>query len=149
MNYTPSGTKRRAVSSRGYRTLTPASNGSSFNGSQQILIDLPGNVQNTFFDFGSSYLKLRLTNNDAAAIKLEGGCGIYGMIKKVEITTGGNVISTIDEYGALVDKFLTSDAAQQFKINTGGVLAGTASGKFTGTTLAAGASRTFCTFSLG
>ena len=144
LNYTPEGTRRRAVSSRGYRTLTPSSNGSSFSGSQTINLDLPGNVQNTFFDFGSSYLKLRLTNNDGAALKLEGGCGIYGMIKKIEIVTGGNVISTIDEYGALVDKFLTSDAAQQFKINTGAVLAGTASGKFTGTTIAAGASQTFC-----
>jgi len=148
LNYTPEGTRRRAVSSRGYRTLTPSSNGSSFTASQTINIDLPGNVQNTFFDFGSSYLKLRLTNNDTNAgdaIKLEGGCGIYGMIKKIEIVTGGNVISTIDEYGALVDKFLTSDAAQQFKINTGAVIAGTSSGKFTGTSIAgAGASQTFC-----
>ena len=145
LNYTPEGTRRRAVSSRGYRTLTPASNGSSFTANQTINIDLPGNVRNSFFDFGSSYLKLRLTNNDGAAVKLEGGCGIYGMIKKIEITTGGNVISTIDEYGALVDKFLTSDAANQFKNNAGGVLAGTnGAGKFTGTTLAAAASQTFC-----
>ena len=145
LNFSPEGTRRRAVSSRGYRTLTPSSNGSSFNASQTINVDLPGNVSNTFFDFGSSYLKLRLTNNDGAAIKLEGGCGIYGMIKKLEIVTGGNVISTIDEYGALVDKFLTSDAANQFKNNAGGVLAGTnGAGKFTGTTIAAGASQTFC-----
>lgn len=148
LNYSPEGTKRRAVSSRGYRTLTPASNGSSFTASQTINIDLPGNVQNTFFDFGSSYLKLRLTNNDTNAgdvIKLEGGCGIYGMIKKIEIVTGGNVISTIDEYGALVDKFLTSDAAAQFKNNTGAILAGTTSDKFAGAQIAgAGGSQTFC-----
>jgi len=144
LNFSPEGAKRRAVSSRGYRTLTPPSNGSSFNASQTINIDLPGNVQNTFFDFGSSYLKLRLTNNDGDAVRLEGGCGIYGMIKKIEITTGGNVISTIDEYGALVDKFMTSDAAAQFKNNTGAILAGTnGAGKFTGTSIAAAGSQTF------
>ena len=144
LNYTPENTRRRAVSSRGYRTLTPASNGSSFTASQTINIDLPGNVQNTFFDFGSSYLKLRLTNNDGAALKLEGGCGIYGMIKKIEIVTGGNVISTIDEYGVLVDKFLSSDAANQFKNNTGAVLAGTnGAGPQTGTSIGAAASRSF------
>jgi hypothetical protein len=145
LNYSPEGTRRRAVSSRGYRTLTPASNGSNFIAGNTINIDLPGNVQNTFFDFGSSYLKLRIQNDGTgAAMALEGGSGIYSMIKKIELVSGSSVLSTIDEYGALVNKFLTSDAAQQFKINTGAILAGTNSLPVSGTSIANNAFQTFC-----
>ena len=88
--------KRRGVSSRAYRTVIPSSNGTTFNCGNTINIDFAGNNPSTYFDFQSSYLQFTITNNDAADIKLEGGVGGYGLIRKIEALVSGQTLFSID-----------------------------------------------------
>jgi len=63
----------RASSSRAVRTETVPTNGSSFNMGQEIIIDVPANLNNTFCDFQSSYIKASFQNNDGADVKFSAG----------------------------------------------------------------------------
>lgn len=135
----------RGVSSRSYRVKQSPSNGSVFTMGSTINIDLPANQANSFFDFGSSYFRVNLKNGDATSIKLEGGNGIYNLIKKVEVHTGGQTISSIDNYNILVDMLLDMDTSDNFKNHTGAILLGTGSGDkfFEGDQIATGANKDY------
>ena len=129
--------KRRGVSSRAYRTVIPSSNGTTFNCGNTINIDFAGNNPSTYFDFQSSYLQFTITNNDGADIKLEGGVGGYGLIRKIEALVSGQTLFSIDNYNVLLDYSMDSEVSDVFKDTTGQIQFGTNSLKFTGTTIAA------------
>jgi hypothetical protein len=131
-------TKLKASSSKAYRVKIPSSNGGTFNMNQTIDIDLPSNTRNTYLDFGSSYLSFNITNNDGAGIALP-GCGAYGLFKKFEAVVGSQTLFSIDNYNQLCDMLLDQDTDTNYKEGTGRVLFGSASNKFTGFPIVAGA----------
>ena len=111
--------KRRGVSSRAYRSVIPSSNGTTFVCGNTINIDFAGNNPNTYYDFQNSYLQFTITNNDGAAIKLEGGVGGYGLIRKIEAVVSGQTLFSIDNYSTLLDYFMDSEVNSNFKNTTG------------------------------
>jgi hypothetical protein len=124
--------------------VIPSSNGTTFNCGNTINIDFAGNNPSTYFDFQSSYLQFTITNNDGAAIKLEGGVGGYGLIRKIEALVSGQTLFSIDNYNVLLGYFMDSEVSDIFRDTTGQIQFGTNSLKFTGTTIAAGASKKVC-----
>ena len=59
--------RRRAVSARSIKMKLPATNGASFSAGQSIVVQLPGNQENTFYDLSKTYLSFKITNSAAAA----------------------------------------------------------------------------------
>jgi hypothetical protein len=136
--------KRRGVSSRAYRSVIPSSNGTTFVCGNTINIDFAGNNPNTYYDFQNSYLQFTITNNDGAAIKLEGGVGGYGLIRKIEAVVSGQTLFSIDNYSTLLDYFMDSEVNSNFKNTTGAIQFATNSLKFSGTPIASNASKKVC-----
>ena len=135
--------KNKASASQVYRVKIPSSNGTSFNAQQTIDIDLPSNQANSYLDFGSSYISLKLTNNDATTIGLNGQ-GIYSLIKRIECVTGSQTVFSCDNYNQLVDMLMDQDASPEYKNNTGRTLMGTSPDKYTGFQLATTETKQFC-----
>lgn len=138
------GSKRlRAMNSRSYRVVSPSTNTSSATLEQTVEFRIPGNQMASFLDNSTMYIKFVLTNNNGAAVNLEGKSGAYALIKKVDILTSGQTISSIDNYNVLHSCFVDTDTAVQYGGNVGSVLVGS-SATAIGQQIAAGASATFC-----
>jgi len=135
--------KLKASSCQSYRVKIPSSNGTSFFANQTIDIDLPSNQANSYMDFGSSYLSLQLTNNDATSIRLNGQ-GIYSLIKRIECVTGSQTVFSCDNYNQLVDMLMDQDASPDYKENTGRILMGTSPDKYLGFELDPTQTKQFC-----
>ena len=82
----------QASSSRAVRTETVPTNGSSFNMNQEIILDLPSNLNNTFCDFQSSYIKATVGNADGDDFKFSAG-GFPTCIKQIILELGGQTLS--------------------------------------------------------
>jgi hypothetical protein len=123
MNY--GNMKRRAVSSKAIRQKIPSSNGTSFTLGQTINIDLPANVANTFFDFNLSYLSFKITNSAGATATLDKSA--YSLINRLQVLTGGQVISDLQNYNVLASALFDLDVSPSYKANVGNVLLGTTS----------------------
>ena len=67
--------KRKAAASRSYRSKVSSSNGINFTCGDSIVVDLPANQANSYFDFTQAYLSFTVTNNDGASFKSDGGAG--------------------------------------------------------------------------
>tara|TARA_R110000737_G_scaffold328261_1_gene342865 strand:+ start:146 stop:1408 length:1263 start_codon:yes stop_codon:yes gene_type:complete len=132
----------RASSSRAIRNVVLPSNGSSFPASSTIVLDIGSGQNNTYLDWTSSYLKLKLTNNDATANSINGS-GWLSAVKKITIELGSQVVYSCDNYGALYSAMMTLDSSKQFKENAGATLFGSG-GDFAGASIASTASRTVC-----
>jgi len=131
----------RATSSRAIRNEVVPSNGQSFNMNQTIIFDVPANLNNTFCDFQSSYVKLKFTNNDAVDLNFENG-GFPACIRRIVLELGGQTLFSCDSWNVLYEMMLTLDTANQFRGNAGKRLFGAGTGL--GTSVAAGTSRTVC-----
>jgi len=127
----------RASSSRAIRTEVVPSNGNTFNMSNTIIFDLPSNVQNTFWDAQSSYVRLAFKNGNGAPLNFESG-GFPSCIRRVEMLLGGQTLCSIDNYNVLYQMMFDLDASQDFRDNAGKKLFGAASG-FEGEAVANGA----------
>ena len=61
---------------------------------QTINVDLAGNMNNSYYDFGQSYLKLRVENKTPAAsvnddrLYFDGNSGAYCLFDRVQCITG-------------------------------------------------------------
>ena len=132
----------RASSSRAIRNVVLPSNGSSFPASSTIVLDVGSGQNNTYLDWTSSYLKLKLTNSDGTANSINGS-GWLSAVKKITIELGSQVVYSCDNYGALYSAMMTLDASKQFKENAGATLFGSGA-DFAGASIATTASRTVC-----
>ena len=132
----------RASSSRAIRNVVLPSNGSSFPASSTIVLDVGSGQNNTYLDWTSSYLKLKLTNSDGGANSINGS-GWLSAVKKITIELGSQVVYSCDNYGALYSAMMTLDASKQFKENAGATLFGSGA-DFAGASIATTASRTVC-----
>jgi hypothetical protein len=133
----------RASSSRAIRNeIVPTNSGGSYTMNSQIIFDLPANLNNTFCDFQSSYIKCKITNNDATAFNFHGG-GFPSCIKQIVLELGGQTLFSCDNWNTLYEMMLSLDTSSSFRNNAGLRLFGSGS-DFDGAQIAAGASRTVC-----
>ena len=132
----------RASSSRAIRTETVPTNGSSFNMGQEIIIDVPANLNNTFCDFQSSYIKATVNNGDAADVNFSAG-GFPTCIKQIILELGGQTLFSCDNWNTLYEMMLSLDTSVSFRKNAGERLFG-AGVNFQGATVAAGSTRQVC-----
>jgi len=132
----------RASSSRAVRTETVPTNGSSFNMGQEIIIDVPANLNNTFCDFQSSYIKASFQNNDGADVKFSAG-GFPTCIKQIVLELGGQTLFSCDNWNTLYEMMISLDTSESFRKNSGERLFG-AGDDFNGATVAAGTARQVC-----
>ena len=100
-------------------------------------------------DFQSSYLKFTINNGDAAAIQLGGAAGAYNIISKLEVLSSGFTLCSIDNYNKLIAMLSDAQLSNDYKLDTGGLLAGQASPSETADlvgliSIPAAGSRTFC-----
>lgn len=132
----------RATSSRAIRNEVVPSNGQSFNMNQTIIFDVPANLNNTFCDFQSSYVKLKFTNNDPlVGVNFDNG-GFPACIRRIVLELGGQTLFSCDNWNVLYEMMLTLDTANQFRNNAGKRLFGSGAGQ--GVAVAATQSRTVC-----
>ena len=132
----------RASSSRAIRTETVPTNGSSFNLNQEIIIDVPSNLNNTFCDFQSSYIKATVANGDGADFNFSAG-GFPSCIKQIILELGGQTLFSCDNWNTLYEMQLSLDTSEGFRKNAGERLFG-AGNDFSGATVAAGSNRQVC-----
>lgn len=133
--------KLKSYSAKSSRQIIPASNGNSFTANSVINIDLQGNQPNTYLDFAASYVRLTITNNDAAAFKLGSA---YDLIDRVEVLVDGSTVSNINNYSALVTQLLDESVGNQYRINMGKCLMATTDLISNAVSIGAGASLTVC-----
>ena len=132
----------RASSSRAVRTETVPTNGSNFSMGQEIIIDVPANLNNTFCDFQSSYIKASFENNDGADVKFSAG-GFPTCIKQIVLELGGQTLFSCDNWNTLYEMMISLDTSESFRKNSGERLFG-AGDDFNGATVAAGTARQVC-----
>ena len=141
--------KQRAVQSRSYRVKLPPSNATSFSPSQTIEFNLPANQAGTYFNSNQCYLKFKFTNtsvdNADAAVRCDfDRAGAYGLVRRMQVSTAGAMISDLDRFNVLANAMIDTDASQDWKTSTGHTLAGT-TGLMRGATVSAGSpSRIYC-----
>jgi len=125
----------RASSSRAIRNeIVPTNSGGSYTMNSQIIFDLPANLNNTFCDFQSSYIKATVNNGDGADIKFSGG-GFPSCIKQIVLELGGQTLFSCDNWNTLYEMMLSLDTSASFRNNAGQRLFG-AGGDFDGATIA-------------
>ena len=132
----------RASSSRAVRTETVPTNGSNFSMGQEIIIDVPANLNNTFCDFQSSYIKASFENNDGVAVNFSAG-GFPTCIKQIVLELGGQTLFSCDNWNTLYEMMISLDTSESFRKNSGERLFG-AGDDFNGATVAAGTARQVC-----
>jgi hypothetical protein len=108
----------------------------------QIIFDLPANLNNTFCDFQSSYIKATINNADAADVKFHGG-GFPSCIKQIVLELGGQTLFSCDNWNTLYEMMLSLDTSASFRNNAGQRLFG-AGGDFDGATVTAASSVQVC-----
>ena len=141
--------KQRAVQSRSYRVKLPPSNATSFAPSQTIEFNLPANQAATYFNSNQCYLKFKFTNssvdNAAAAVACDfDRAGAYGLIRRMQVSTAGAMISDLDRFNVLANAMIDTDASQEWKESVGHTLVGT-TGLMRGAAVSTGSpTRIFC-----
>ena len=115
--------RRRAIAARNVCLKIPATNGSSFSMAQSINFQLPGNQENSFYDMAKTGFLLTLTNSAGGAgnandAYLPGISAGYGLIDRLTITSSGQTLCDIQNYGVLVDALLTGESGKSYNMNT-------------------------------
>jgi hypothetical protein len=121
--------KRRAISSRCYRTKVPTSNGTTFSPGQTMNLDLAGNLQNSYYDFSQSYLLMTVANSAASPANdctLCGKSGAYSLIDRVQCVTGGQTVSDLQQFNVLAAALMSQNTAPSWSMNVGSNMIGSA-----------------------
>lgn len=132
----------RASSSRAIRNEIIPTNNGTYTMNSQIIFDLPANLNNTFCDFQSSYVKLTVNNGAAAPVNFHGG-GFPSCIKQIVLELGGQTLFSCDNWNTLYEMMLSLDTSASFRNNAGLRLFG-AGGDFDGAAVANASSRQIC-----
>ncbi len=113
--------RERSVNASAERVKISASNGNSFNVSDnnKITLVIAANQQNSFLDMMSTYLKLTIKNSHGANIKLDGNRGGYGLFKQVEVLSGSSVISQINDYDCVIDQMAAISLNNEYRAGFG------------------------------
>ena len=106
-------TKRRASGARSYSVKIAPSNGATFNCGGQIQINFPNSVQGTYADLDSCFIKMKVTNNDAAAASFDGHNG-YSLFQNVSVLTAGQTLSQLNGYNVLMNALMDLNTSPEF-----------------------------------
>jgi len=136
--------RMKAMSSRSYRVVSASTNTSLATCGQRIQFRIAGNQSSSFLDNSTMYIKVKVKNTNGAPIALEGKSGLYALLfKKLTISTSGQTLSEINEFGILHSCFVDADSnGNGFGNNAGRVLFGS-SDTGAGQVIANGAEATF------
>ena len=134
--------KQRAVAARSFRVKIPSSNSTTFTSGQNILINLPGNLQGQYYNFNQMYLKMKVRNNNSEAITLDRGAAL-SFIKRVQISTAGSQLMDLNNWNLLSTALMDTDASQDWKGSNGNILLGTRT-DLRGERIPIESERTFC-----
>ena len=93
-----------AVESRVRRRGFVPSNGASFVSSQNNIIEIPVSAS-AFLDTRHSFLRMNLLNTTGASLGVDFGGGA-GIVNRLRILQGGNVLSDCREYGRLMSSII-------------------------------------------
>ena len=132
--------KKRAVSARSFRVKIPSSNSTSFVPENTIVIDLPANLQNQYYNFNQLYIKMSVTSTGAYTLDR---CGALGFIRRLQISTAGSQICDINNYNVLACALLDTSADPGWMGSFGNTLLGTIGDALTGAQITPGTT-TFC-----
>jgi hypothetical protein len=143
--------KRRAMASRSYRVRVAPSNKVSFSPGETVYLDLPSNLSGTFMDMTQTYIRMKVNFTNAStgaqSICLDKPGG-YSFLQRVACLTSGQQIFDLNNYNVLVGALMDTDAAPDWKANTGNVLCGTTGSTCHGETFEIDAgsnvTRTYC-----
>lgn len=120
--------KRRAMASRSYRVRISPSNKVTFSPGETVFLDLPSNLSGTFMDMTQTYLRMKVRFTNASA-GVQSVCldkpGAYGLLQRISCLTSGQQVFDLNNYNVLVGALMDTDASNDWKANTGNVLAGT------------------------
>jgi hypothetical protein len=108
-----------------------------------IIFDVPANLNNTFADFQSSYVKLKFTNNDGGQVNFESG-GFPSCVRRIVLELGGQTLFSCDNWNVLYEMMLSLDTSESFRNNAGKRLFGANGDSANGVPVAAGAARNVC-----
>ena len=121
------GSKVESASARSYRTNIQPQNGTgNYNASDTIIINIPTR-NNLVFAPSESYLKFTHTvtagaNNNYARFD---SCGAHGLIQRIRVFHGSNLLSDIDNYGLLAKILFDLQAPSDATYGKLNILAGT------------------------
>lgn len=125
-------TKKRAISSRCYRIKVPSSNGTTFSAGNTINVDLAANVLNSYYDFSQSYMLMTVTNvAPVAAVPGDNGgylcgrSGAYCLIDRLQVITGGQTISDIQQFNVLASTLISQNTGYDWGNSVGANMIGT------------------------
>lgn len=115
-------TKKRAIAARNVCLKLPATNGSSFSMGQTVTFQLPGNQENSFYDIAKTGFLLTLTNSASAdggnnGAYLPGISAGYGLVDRLTISSSGQTLCDIQNYGVLVDALMTGETGKSYNMN--------------------------------
>ena len=122
------GSKVESASARSYRTNIQPQNGTgTYNASDTILINIPTR-NNLVFVPSESYLKFNVNvlagGADSAYARFD-SCGAHGMIQRIRVFHGSNLLSDIDNYGLLAKLLFDLQVPTDSAYGKYSVLAGT------------------------
>ena len=100
--------KKSAVASRSYRYSLRPDAGSTFSPSDTVRFTIPTRRKNTFLVNHNCYLKFKVATT--AAVNFDSSAA--SCIQRVEEFSSGNLLSSIDNYGALFDILFHSKISQ-------------------------------------
>ena len=122
--------RRRAVSARSIKMKLPAINGAgSFSPGQSIIVQLPGNQENTFYDLSKTYLQFTITNSAGGAgnandAYLDGLSGAYCLFDRLTVSQAGTVINDVTGYNVLMSALMATHSSKDYNMNVASTLIG-------------------------
>ena len=112
--------KPTAVNSRAYTSNINPSNGTSFTAGDVIRIDIPTGRRGTYLVNPMGYLQMTFNNNNGAGDgNLTPDDSGYGLIKKLEVYHGSNLLESVDSYNLLGTLLLDCQVAGNETQRTG------------------------------
>ena len=97
--------KVESAPAQSYRTNIQPQNGTGpYTSSNTIILNIP-TANNLVLCPTESYLKFKLTLNNTSTFRFD-SCGAHGLIQRLRIFHGSNLLQDIDNYGLLLAKML-------------------------------------------
>jgi hypothetical protein len=121
------GSKVESSAARSYRTNIQPQNGTStYNAGDTIIINVPTR-NNLVFVPSESYLKFThtVTANAAFDYARFDSCGAHGLIQRIRVFHGSNLLSDIDNYGVLSKILFDTQVSTDASYGKFNILAGT------------------------
>ena len=141
-------TKAKGLSSRAIKSITFPDNGASFTCGSTINLNIGGNGGNVgqYLDPAQSFLRIRVTNNNASPVTLDQSA--YALFNRLLITSAGQTFQDLQQYNVLHNILTSLNVGDNYLHNTGRLLMGTHNSGddsyFKGEEIAAGDSASFC-----